>query len=74
MSAALNSLAEHVLAMADDAYLVGHPEWVEIVEEARKAIGADIRRDLDHVDAMIVPVADEQSRARPRMQYPVARR
>lgn len=28
-------LAEHVLAMADDAYLTGHPEWIEIVEEAR---------------------------------------
>jgi hypothetical protein len=28
-------LAEHVLAMADDAYLMGHPEWAEIVDEAR---------------------------------------
>ncbi len=69
MSAALFSLAEHVLAMADDAYLVGHPEWIEIVEEARKAIGTDIPRELDHVGAMIVPVAEEVSR-----QYPVARR
>jgi hypothetical protein len=29
------SLAEHILAMADDAYLIGHPEWLEIVKEAR---------------------------------------
>jgi len=28
------SLAAHVLAMADDAYLVGHPEWLEIVADA----------------------------------------
>lgn len=68
MSAALFSLAEHVLAMADDAYLIGHPEWVEIVEEARKAIGADIPRDPDHSEAMIARVAGEVS-----MQFSVAR-
>jgi hypothetical protein len=28
-------LAEHIEAMADDAYLVGHPEWLAIVEEAK---------------------------------------
>ena len=27
-------LIDHILAMKDDAYLVGHPEWLEIVEEA----------------------------------------
>jgi hypothetical protein len=31
--AALVSVAEHIRAMADDAYLVGHPEWNEIVKE-----------------------------------------
>ncbi len=31
----LLDLAEHVNAMADDAYLSGHPEWQEIVREAR---------------------------------------
>jgi hypothetical protein len=34
----LLALAKHVLAMADDAYLVGHPEWIEIVREARALI------------------------------------
>lgn len=28
----------HVLAMADDSYLAGHPEWIEIVAETRAAI------------------------------------
>ena len=28
-------LAAHVLAMADDAYLTGHPEWAALVDEAR---------------------------------------
>lgn len=28
-------LVGHVLAMADDAYLTGHPEWAAIVDEAR---------------------------------------
>jgi|GEM_PF-6255510 len=28
-------LIEHILAMADDNYLDGHPEWIEIVKEAR---------------------------------------
>jgi hypothetical protein len=26
-------LARHILAMADDAYLTGHPEWQAIVDE-----------------------------------------
>ena len=26
-------LAMHILTMADDAYLSGHPEWVQIVNE-----------------------------------------
>jgi hypothetical protein len=32
-----NSLIDHILAMADDSYLMGHPEWVEIANEARAA-------------------------------------
>lgn len=32
-------LAEHVLAMADDAYLMGHPEWAAIVDDARGQAG-----------------------------------
>ena len=31
-------LAQHVIAMADDAYLTGHPEWAEIVKDARNAL------------------------------------
>ena len=33
-----HKLAEHIDAMANDAYLVGHPEWAEIVDEARELI------------------------------------
>jgi len=29
-------LVDHILTMADDAYLIGHPEWMEIVQEARQ--------------------------------------
>lgn len=36
----LNALAQHVIAMHDDAYLTGHPEWNAIVQEARGAIAA----------------------------------
>lgn len=32
------TLAEHVLAMADDDYLRGHPEWEAIVAEARAVL------------------------------------
>lgn len=28
------ALAEHIVTMADDTYLEGHPEWLEIVNEA----------------------------------------
>ena len=31
-------LAQHVLAMAYDPYLDGHPEWAEIVKDARAAL------------------------------------
>lgn len=34
----LREVARHVVAMADDAYLSGHPEWAEIVREARAAL------------------------------------
>jgi len=36
--AAFMSLAQHILAMTDDTYLVGHPEWNEIVIQAHAAI------------------------------------
>jgi len=32
-------LAKHVLAMEDDSYLTGHPEWLEIVSDAKAALG-----------------------------------
>ena len=28
------ALAKHIETMADDAYLIGHPEWIEIADEA----------------------------------------
>lgn len=34
----LVALAKHIDAMATDAYLIGHPEWVEITEEAQQAL------------------------------------
>ena len=30
-----HALALHILAFVDDAYFTGHPEWEEIVKEAR---------------------------------------
>lgn len=30
-------LAQHIITMHDDAYLAGHPEWHEIVNEAKEA-------------------------------------
>lgn len=32
------ALAKHIIAMKDDTYLSGHPEFVAIVEEAEKLI------------------------------------
>jgi len=32
----MKELIDHILAMKDDAYLVGHPEWNEIVKTAEK--------------------------------------
>ena len=29
-------LVNHLLTMADDAYLMGHPEWQEIIQEAQQ--------------------------------------
>ena len=40
--ARLRDLRDHVLAMADDGYLEGHPEWLEIVAEARIANGEEL--------------------------------
>lgn len=34
-------LALHIVAMHDDAYLAGHPEWHELVKEARKALKSE---------------------------------
>jgi hypothetical protein len=34
----LRGVAEHILAMTDDAYLTHHPEWEDIVAEARIAL------------------------------------
>jgi len=34
----LLKIAQHIIAMHDDSYLSGHPEWVEIVNEAKAAI------------------------------------
>ena len=31
----LLTLAKHIVAMENDPYLEGHPEWVEILEEAK---------------------------------------
>jgi hypothetical protein len=31
----MKNLLNHILAMSDDSYLDGHPEWNEIVKEAR---------------------------------------
>ena len=33
----LVALRDHILAVQNDDYLQGHPEWNEIVEEALKA-------------------------------------
>lgn len=33
------ALAEHIEAMANEAYLVGHPEWEAIVSEAKAFLG-----------------------------------
>lgn len=37
------ALATHIVAMADDAYLVGHPEWLEIVEEAKALLQKSVK-------------------------------
>ena len=34
------ALAQHVLALAGDPYLEGHPEWECIVEDARRVVAA----------------------------------
>jgi len=35
---ALTFLAKHILAMRNDAYLTGHPEWHDIIQEAEQAL------------------------------------
>ena len=34
----LTALAEHITDMGNDAYLEGHPEWNEIVKQAKEAL------------------------------------
>jgi hypothetical protein len=34
-------LAFHIVAMQDDAYLSGHPEWNELVKEAKATLLAE---------------------------------
>jgi hypothetical protein len=36
----LLAFVKHVLAMDDDAYLSGHPEWAAIVDEAKSLEGS----------------------------------
>lgn len=43
-TALLRALAKHIIVMADDAYLTGHPEWLAIVAEAERAIIATGRQ------------------------------
>ncbi|MDP9269306.1 MAG: hypothetical protein M3P27_13425 [Acidobacteriota bacterium] len=35
-----HQLFQHILALADDAYFLGHPEWETIVADARRAAEA----------------------------------
>ena len=42
-------LANHVMAMKDDAYLVGHPEWEHIVIDAYRALGKPMPPALEKV-------------------------
>lgn len=44
MTTTTTSLQQHILAMADDAYLQSHPEWAEIVREAKDAYAQDQER------------------------------
>lgn len=34
-------LAYHIIAMENDSYLAGHPEWNEFVTEAKEVIGTN---------------------------------
>lgn len=36
-------LAQHILMIADDAYLSGSTEWVELVKEAKNAFKSEAR-------------------------------
>lgn len=45
------ALAEHIIAMADDSYLEGHPEWLEIVKEAR-AVTDRVKEGRDNKDPL----------------------
>ena len=37
----MNKLISHIISMCDDPYLNGHPEWAEIVREAKEHIESD---------------------------------
>lgn len=32
------ALCKHIIVMEDDTYLIGHPEWNEIVDEAKRVL------------------------------------
>ena len=52
-------LIEHILAMRDDAYLIGHPEWCEIVKDAKAARDEMTEAALD---ATFGPMLDKTDR------------
>ncbi len=35
-SESIKALLAHIASMADDVYLTGHPEWLEIVKESKE--------------------------------------
>jgi len=61
------SLAEHVLALADDAYLAGHPEWREIVREAVGVLNID--RSWDECQICGEPVRHAPGPRNPQPYY-----
>ncbi len=68
----MSDLAKHILAMADDAHFVMHPEWAEIVKEAEHELalarGEDGYQALEHdmlmaaLRGLNLPIAAEERR------------
>ena len=51
----MRELADHILTMADDPYLCGHPEWREIVREAESRIAAPAAlAEIDRICGLIM--------------------